>query len=139
LARVVASAPGRQAMPSPRGLLFDRAEPLPVRPGGPRFDRVSGTVYPAMQMKGAADNVAVWQEFVDSCLRLKTARYVEIERAEEGKAYTVLNLSIAHEFADGKIAWEDTSGPEEDRRSHIEYINEQWISRDGWGKIYDRH
>lgn len=119
--------------------LFHKAEPLPLRPGGPKFDRVAGTAYPAMQMKGVADNVAIWPEFVDSCLRIKTIRYVEIERVEEGRSYTVLNLAIAHRFEEGKIVWQDTDGPEEDRRSHIEFANGQWFSRDGRGRIYDIH
>ena len=119
--------------------LFDKAEPLPLRPGGPKFDRAAGTAYPAMQMKGVADNVAIWPEFVDSCLRIKSIRYVEIERAEEGRSYTVLNLAIAHRFEEGAIVWRETDGPEEDRRSHIEFANGQWLSRDGRGRIYDIH
>jgi hypothetical protein len=120
-------------------LLFDKAEPLPFRPGGPRSDRVAGTAYPAMQMKGAADNIAIWPEFVDSCLSIRSVRYVVIERADADRSYTVLNLAISHNFAGGKIAWESTDGPEEDRRSHIEYVDGQWISRDGRGRIYDVH
>jgi hypothetical protein len=120
-------------------LLFDKAEPVPLRTSGPRFDRVAGTAYPAMQMKGAADNVAIWPEFVDSCLSISSVRYLEIERVEEGRSYTVLNLASAHQFAHGVIVWQDTGGSEEDRRSYIEYTNGQWISRDGRGRIYDVH
>jgi len=37
-------------------LLFEGAEQVPVgKPDGPRFEKVIGTVYPAMQMRGAAD------------------------------------------------------------------------------------
>jgi hypothetical protein len=120
-------------------LLFDKAEPLPPRPGGPQWDRVAGTAYPAMQMKGMADNVAIWPEFVDSSLAIRSVRYIEVERAEHGVSYTVLNLAIARSFADGVIAWQDTDGPEENRRSHITYENGRWVSRDGRGRIYDVH
>jgi hypothetical protein len=120
-------------------LLFDKASPLPPRSGGPRFDRVAGTIFPAMQMKGAADNVAMWPEFSDSCLAIKSVRYIEIERAEEGRAYTVLNLAIAHKFIEGTIVWQNADGREEDRRSHIEYIGGQWLSHDGRGRLYDVH
>lgn len=120
-------------------LLFDKAEPLLFRPGGPRSDRVAGTAYPAMQMKGSADNIAIWPEFVDSCLAIRSVRYVVVERAEADRSYTVLNLAIAHHFSRGEIAWQATDGPEEDRRSHIEYVDGQWISSDGRGRIYDVH
>ena len=112
-------------------LLFDKAGPLPLRASGPRFERVAGTAYPTMLMKGVADNVAIWPEFVDSCLSIKSVRYVEIERVEEGRLCTWLDLAIADQFIDGTIAWQDADGPEEVRRSHIEYTNGQWISRDG--------
>ena len=46
-------------------LLFDKAEPIPGKPGGPAIPRAGGIVYPAMQMHGAADNVVLWPEFVD--------------------------------------------------------------------------
>lgn len=118
-------------------LLFDKAEPLPLRSGGPRSDRVAGTAYPAMQMKGSADNIAIWPEFVDSCLAIRSVRYVVVERAEVDRFYTVLNLAIAHHFSGGEITWQATDGPEEDRRGHIEYVDGQWISRDGRGRIYD--
>jgi hypothetical protein len=66
-------------------------------------------------------------------------RYVEIERVEEGRLYTWLNLAFADQFIDGTIAWQDADGPEEVRRSRIEYTNGQWISRDGRGRIHDIH
>jgi hypothetical protein len=47
-------------------LLFDGASPLPAPPDGPQSRRVASTAYPAMQMKGAADNAAIWPEFVDT-------------------------------------------------------------------------
>jgi hypothetical protein len=41
-------------------LLFDDAGPLPKYPDGPRIGRVAGTVYPAIQLRGSADN---WRYF----------------------------------------------------------------------------
>jgi hypothetical protein len=77
-------------------LLFDKAEPLPKYPDGPKFSQAAGTVYPAMRMRGAADNVVIWPEFVDSSLRIKSVRHVLVEAADEAKsAYTFLTLALA--------------------------------------------
>jgi hypothetical protein len=51
-----------------------------------------------MQMRGVADNVAIWPKFVDSSLAIRSVRYIEVERAEDGIAYTVLNLAYARSF-----------------------------------------
>lgn len=120
-------------------LLFDKAEPLPLRPGGPKSGRVAGTAYPALQMKGVADNVAIWPEFVDSSLTIKTARYVLVENAQADLSYTILNLSFADTFQNGQIEWRETDGPEADRRTYLSYENRLWISRNGHGQIYDTH
>ena len=45
-------------------LLFDGAAPMPIRAGGPQFEYVAGIVYPAMQMRGAADNVMIYPRYV---------------------------------------------------------------------------
>jgi hypothetical protein len=91
-------------------------------------------------MKGVADNVAIWPEFVDSCLAIRSVRYIKIEKADEAlSSYTLLNLAIARTFKDGNIEWQDASGPEHLRRSHIAYEDGSWVSRDGTGHIYDMH
>ena len=64
-------------------LLFDRAEPLPILPGGPEYDRAAGTAYPSLQMRGRADNVALLPEFVESSLRIKSATYLEVVAVDE--------------------------------------------------------
>jgi hypothetical protein len=120
-------------------LLFDKAELLPLRPGGPKSGLVAGTAYPALQMKGVADNVAIWSAFADSSLTVRSARYVLVEKAEEGVSYTLLNLAIADTFHDGQIDWRETDGEGSSRRTHLSYENGHWISRDGHGRIYDTH
>jgi hypothetical protein len=62
--------------------LFDGAGPLPTALNGPRHDRAAGTVYPALQMRGAADNVVLWPQFVDSSLRVNSIRYVRVEAVD---------------------------------------------------------
>jgi hypothetical protein len=120
-------------------LLFDQAGPLPLRPGGPKSEYVAGTAYPALQMKGLADNMAMWPAFVDSSLTIKSARYVLVEKVEEGLSYTLLNLAIADTFPEGQIDWREIDGPEASGRTSLTYENGVWISRDGYGRAYDMH
>jgi hypothetical protein len=121
-------------------LLFHDAQPLPSYPDGPRINRAAGTVYPAMRMRGAADNLAIWPEFVDSSLRIKSVHYVLVEAADEASSsYTFLTLAISHRFSGMDIVWEDNLVPENQRRSRIALENGNWISRDGLNQIYDIH
>jgi hypothetical protein len=122
-------------------LLFDDAGPLPTRfPDGPRFDKVIGTVYPAMRMRGAADNVAIWPEFVDRFLRLNFVSYVLVEGADaERLSYTVSSLAQSDEFRGNEIIWRPGITDERLRRGHISFENGQWLLRDGLNAIYDIH
>jgi hypothetical protein len=121
-------------------LLFDKAEPIPLRSGGPKSPRVAGTVYPAMQMRGAADNAVIWPEFVESSLRIQSVRYVLVEQADEANlSYTFLTIAFASAFLSRDILWENTLAPEPQRRSQITLENNEWVLRDGLGSVYDRH
>jgi hypothetical protein len=122
-------------------LLFDGAGPLPNDlPKGPRCDRVAGTVYPAMQMRGIADNVAIWPEFVDRFLRLKFVSYVLVEAADpERQSYTVSSLEMSDVFLDKEIIWRRGLTDERQRRGNIAFENGLWIQRDGLNQIYDIH
>lgn len=122
-------------------VLFDGAGPLPTTyPDGPRFDRVIGTAYPAMRMRGAADNVAIWPEYVDRFLRLKFVQYVQVEAADVLRgSYTVSSIAQSDEFQSGQIVWRAGITDERARRGHISFERSQWILRDGLGEIYDIH
>lgn len=121
-------------------LLFDKAEPIPKRQNGPSSSRVAGTVYPALRMQGAADNMAIWPEFVDCSLRIKSVRHVLVEAADEAKlSHTFLTLAMSHTFSGRDIVWQDSLLPENQRRSHIALENGHWVSRDGFNHIYDLH
>jgi hypothetical protein len=121
-------------------VLLDKAEPFEPQPNGPKHVRAAGIVYPALQMRGAADNVAIWPEFVDSCLRLKSLRYVLIEAADAAtSSYSFLTLGFATDFPGNKILWRDLNLPESRRRSHITFDGSEWVLRDGFNRIYDRH
>ncbi len=122
-------------------LLFGDAEPLRTDlPDGPRCDRAAGTVYPAMQMKGAADNVAIWPEFVDRYLRLKSVGYVLVEAVNaEKRSYTVSSLAMSNEFSGKEIIWREGLSDERQRRGHIGFENGLWVQRDGLNQIYDIH
>jgi hypothetical protein len=93
-----------------------------------------------MQMRGAADNVAIWPEFVESSLRIKSVRYVLVERADEtNPSYTILTLAFANVFSGRDILWQNTLAPEHERRSQITLEDNEWVLRDGLGNVYDRH
>jgi hypothetical protein len=101
-------------------LLFDDASPLPRYQNGPRAAQVAGTVYPAMQMRASADNLAIWPAFVDDGLRIKSVRYILIEAADLVlSSYTFLTLAISRTFSGSDIIWQDDLPPENRRRSHI--------------------
>jgi hypothetical protein len=118
-------------------LLFGNAGPLATPPGGPKYTRASGTVYPAMQLRGAADNLAIWPEFVKSSLQLKSVRYVLIEDVNEAtSSYTCRTVTISHEFPDGTIIWEGKFPDEDQFRSHIAFEDGNWVLRNGYGQIY---
>jgi hypothetical protein len=122
-------------------VLFDGAGPLPINaPDGPKFGRVVGTVYPAMRMKGASDNVAMWPEFVDRFLRLKFVSYVLVEAEDAGRqSFSVSSVAQSDEFNGNQIIWRPGITDERQRRGHISYEKGQWVLRDGLGEIYDIH
>jgi hypothetical protein len=121
-------------------LLFDGASPFPQYLDGPKYTQAAGTVYPAIRMRGAADNVAIWPEFVDSSLRIRSIRYVLVEAADETTlSYTFLTLAISTTFDGNNILWDDVLPPENRRRSHITQEGNKWILRDGDNCIYDVH
>lgn len=121
-------------------ILFDKAEPIRSPRGGPRSTRVAGTVYPTLRMRGAADNLAVWPEFVESSMRIKSVRYVLVEHADEANcSYTFLAMALATAFSGRAILWQETSPPEHERRCQIALERDEWVLRDGLGQAYDRH
>jgi len=106
----------------------------------PKHKKIAGTVYPAMRLRGDADNLVFLPEFVDSSLKFKTVRYVLVEAADEAaSSYTFLTVGFANSFSGGAIEWKADIGSEESRRSHIALEGGHWVLRDGAGRIYDFH
>jgi hypothetical protein len=122
-------------------LLFDGAQVVPSNhPKGPRDGRAAGTVYPAMKMRGVADNAAIWPEFVDKYLRLELVQWVLIEAADEQRSsYTVKHLATSREFPSGNLIWDETPMDPRLGRGSIALENGEWISRNGFDEIYERH
>ena len=122
-------------------VLFDNAGPLPTDVvDGPRLDRVIGTVYPAMRMKGVADNVAIWPEYVERFLKLNHVHYVLVEKADPDKmSYSVLSVAQSSEFDGDKIIWRPGIEDERLKRGHISFEDGKWISRNGLGEIFEVH
>jgi hypothetical protein len=121
--------------------LFDGAGLMPTDyPDGPRDGRPAGTVYPAMRMRGIADNAALLPEFVDRYLRLDWVQWVLIEAASDKPPLcTVKHLATAREFPDGNIVWDETPMNARDGRGTISLEGDKWLSRNGYGEIYDIH
>jgi hypothetical protein len=93
-----------------------------------------------MGMRGDAGNAVLLPEFVDSSLRIKTARYVHVEAANQtASAYTFLTVGMADTFTGDEIQWQENLPPEIRRRSHIALEDGHWVVRDGLGTIYDFH
>jgi hypothetical protein len=111
---------------------------LPIHPDGPETDRVAGVVYPSLQMRGDADNLMLWPEFVHSSMALRQVQYVLVEKADYKRlAYSFLTLELAHKFTDGiSINWRDDLPPEDARRCRIALEDGKWVQRDGWGRVY---
>jgi len=87
-------------------LFFDKAEPIPHREGGPRFNQASGTVYPSVQLNARADNLAVLPEFVDSSLVVRTVKYSLVKEFNPvSKEYNVEILCHTNNFAGSQIIW----------------------------------
>jgi len=122
-------------------LLFDRASPIPSHgPNSPKSGRVAGTVYPTVQMRGLADNIAIRPEFADNSLKLNSVRYVLVESTQQDKlSYTFLTVAFSNTFSDRSIVWQSALPPETERRTHVEFENGRWVFRNGTGSIYDIH
>jgi hypothetical protein len=122
-------------------LMFDGAGPLRIDlPGGPRESRAAGTVYPAMKLRGVADNMAIWPEFVDRYLTIDLVQWVVVEEADEARSlYTIKHLATAREFPDGKLVWDETPMDRRRGRGTIALEGNAWVLRDGEGRIIDVH
>jgi hypothetical protein len=122
-------------------LLFDKAEPFPILGNGaPTTDRAAGTVYPTVQLRGLADNVAILPEFVDRYLKLLSVRYVQVEAANEAMmTYRFYTLAYSTMFQDGVIIWHNDLPSDDLRTTHVKLENGAWCFRNGRGELYDRH
>jgi hypothetical protein len=91
-------------------LLFDKAEPMPLKSGGPRHTRAAGTVYPSRQLSGRADNVAILPEFVESSLRIKSVDYISVDEVDDAiSTYTIRRLATSQTFSGDCIIWNNTT------------------------------
>jgi hypothetical protein len=91
-------------------------------------------------MRGAADNVAIWPEFVKSCLQLRSVRYILVEQSDEVNAfYAIRLLSMSQQFAGEEIIWQELNTPEQTRRNYFSFENGHWIHRNSAFEICDVH
>ena len=117
---------------------MDHEEVYPIYPDGPQIPHAAGLVYPSLQMRGDADNIALLPGFVHSSLQLEQVQYVLVERADlNSHAYTFLTEAISSHFIERRtIAWRDELPGEDVRRCHVALENGQWVQRDDAGTIY---
>ena len=117
---------------------IDHEEDYPLYLDGPVIPHAAGVVYPSLQMRGDADNVAFLPRFVHSSLQLEQIQFVLVERADPRRfAYTFLTEAISSHFVDGTtIVWRDELPAEKLRRGHIALENGRWVQRDDAGTIY---
>ncbi|WP_316158305.1 MULTISPECIES: hypothetical protein [unclassified Bradyrhizobium] len=122
-------------------LLFDDAGPLPTDvPDGPRCDEAAATVYPAMRMRGFADNIAIWPKFADRWLRLRAVSYVLVEAADATRsAYTISSIDMSEDVSGRELIWKGGVTDERRRRGHISFENGRWVQRDGLNEVYAVH
>jgi hypothetical protein len=118
-----------------------RASPITTQgDDGPRSARVAGTVYPTVKLKGLADNVVIWPDFVDRYLKIKSVRFIRLEAVDSQKlAYSFLTVGYSETFSDKSIIWDTELVPEAQRRTHVAFERGEWIFRDGSNRIYDVH
>lgn len=108
--------------------------------GLPKYKEIAGTVYPAMRLRGDADNLVFLPEFVDSSPSIRIVRQVLVEAADEAASpYTFLTIGFANSFSGDAIEWKTDIGSGKSRLSHVALEGGHWVLRDGAGHIYDFH
>ena len=108
---------------------------IPPQSGGPKINKVAGIVYPAMKLRGDADNVVLLPDIVDS-LKIKSAWYIKIEEADKEKScYKYLIEGRANSFVNGQIEWEENADKGAVRAS-ISLENGRLVYKDGYDRIY---
>jgi hypothetical protein len=126
----------KQSIAINESLLEDVPFQFPDDADAPIHKRFAGTVYPAMRMRGDADNLVILPEFVDSSLTINQVWYVMVEAADETtSSYTLLTIGYANRFPDDNIEWQNMVGTDHDHRSHIALEDGHWVWRDGHGRI----
>jgi hypothetical protein len=82
---------------------------MPTYADGPETNRVAGIVYPSLRLRGDADNLALFPEFVHSSTALRQVQYVLVVKADYSRlAFSFHTLAIADEFTDGmSVNWRD--------------------------------
>ena len=110
---------------------------------GPRRNQIAGLLYPALTMRGDADNLVLLPEAVDASLRFCTVRYVEVDEKFGDTGFQVTTIDFANSLTpSGKILWlSDEPGglPSGNRTMRIDIEDDVWVARDLNGKILDRH
>jgi hypothetical protein len=102
-------------------LLFDGASRIPTSgSNAPRRDRTVGVVYPSIQTRALADNIAILPEFADSSLQLRRMRYIRIEAADhKALSYTFRSLAVSSNLCGSRIVWLEETTREAERLRRV--------------------
>jgi hypothetical protein len=106
------------------------------------FDMFDGLIYPAMAMRGNADNLAIKPSSVDNKLVLKKVEYYQITECCKDVGYRVRMLDFANSFSEnGQIEWKGRL-PHWVLRNRGEALevaveNGKWVARNLQGEMVE--
>lgn len=104
----------------------------------PKGTRFAGLQYPSLAMCGDADNFALLPNFVDSCVKLRNVRYVNVDEVSGRTSFQVTTIDFADTFSvSGDIQWWSKSCgiPEGNKTIRVALEGGRWVSRDPNGNI----
>jgi hypothetical protein len=122
--------------------LAGRITSLNQTEGMPSGRRFAGLQYPALAMRGDADNIVLHPDFVDrNHLVLKNVRYVNIDERTDPASFQATTIDFADVVsATGIISWwsrRPCGLPGGNRTMRIAIEDGMWISRDKMGNIVE--
>jgi hypothetical protein len=104
------------------------------------LDRFAGVMYPPVAMRANADNLALFPEFVDRCLRLEAVEWIRVDEQRQDFKYNITKLDFAGTFgSSGEIEWKGRLPQWKLERRGEQLIfaveNGQWVARDEGGNV----
>ncbi len=106
-----------------------------------KSDKFDGLLYPALAMRGNADNLALKPRFVDRHMKPQKVEYVHVDEVADNLQYKVRVLDFANSFTkDGHIEWKGRHPQWVVRQGEslrVSVENERWVARNTQGDIVE--